>query len=146
MWCCSDIVALSIDGVAATLSLCQVLCLGMWLARPYQGHLHRYQHYRLVVIPSDSVACMIALLHTWLVAASRAFAFTVWCWGLVLGCGVGVWCWGLVLGSGVGVWCWGLVLGSGVGVWCWGLVCCDCMRLDAFIAQYGWQARKMPWE
>jgi hypothetical protein len=101
MWCCSDIVALSIDGVAATLSLCQVLCLGMWLARPYQGHLHRSQHYRLVVIPSDSVACMIALLHTWLVAASRAFAFTVWCWGLVLGCGVGVWCWGLVLGSGV---------------------------------------------
>jgi hypothetical protein len=26
---------------------------------------------------------------------------TVWCWGLVLGSGVGVWCWGLVLGSGV---------------------------------------------
>ncbi len=56
------------------------------------------------------------------------------------------WCWGLVLGSGVGVWCWGLVLGSGVGVWCWGLVCCDCMRLDSFLDQYGWQARKMPWE
>jgi hypothetical protein len=47
------------------------------------------------------IAWLIVTLHRRLVAANSAFDFTVWCWGLVLGSGVGVWCWGLVLGSGV---------------------------------------------
>jgi hypothetical protein len=34
---------------------------------------------------------MIAILLRRRLAASRAFAFTVWCWGLVLGSVVGVW-------------------------------------------------------
>jgi hypothetical protein len=34
----------------------------------------------------------------------------VWCWGVVLECGVGVWCWGVVLGCGVGVCLTGAVL------------------------------------
>jgi hypothetical protein len=70
MWCCSDIVALSIDGVAATLSLCQVLCLGMWLARPYHG---------LVLGSGVGVWCWGVVLGS---------GVGVWCWGLVLGSGV----------------------------------------------------------
>jgi hypothetical protein len=83
--------------------------LGLWLARRVQGHLHCYIDISIAssIDGHSMVDWLIALLHRRLVAASRAFAFTVWCWGLVLGSGVGVWCWGLVLGSGVGVWCWG---------------------------------------
>jgi hypothetical protein len=72
-------------------------------------------------VPSDSVAVFGGFLDLTRDSSSD-ISIIAWCWGLVLGSGVGVWCWGLVLRSGVGVWCWGLVLGSGVGVWCWGLV------------------------
>ena len=52
------------------------------------------------------MARLTVTLHRRFVTSSRAFALIVWCWGLVLGSGVGFWWWGLVLGSGVGIWCW----------------------------------------
>ena len=62
-------------------------------------------------VPSDSVAVFGGFLDLTRDSSSD-ISIIAWCWGLVLGSGVGVWCWGLVLESGVGVWCVAIASGS----------------------------------